>query len=358
MPESVKVIVLGTGQMGSAIARLLLQKSGISLVGVFGRRAHRAGMDAGDAIGLKRSLYMPVSVDLDRLLDETQPDVAIQATCSAISDAVTEINTLVQHNVNVISIAEEMAYAKESSKPLAEQMHWQAVNQGVSVLGTGVNPGFMMDYLAIVLTGVCAEVQQISITRSNDLSPYGPTVLKSQGIGLTKEAFQAGLTDGTITGHVGFKQSIHMIANTVGWDIDEIQEQRKPIVSTLIRETEFVKVSPGQVAGCDHSAKAFVNGKVVITLNHPQQIHPHLENVQTGDSIEIIGKPTVRLSGNPEVPGGQATASLAVNSIPRVLTAKPGLHCMADMAPPAAMLADVRRFLPEQLIEVRHGQDY
>jgi 4-hydroxy-tetrahydrodipicolinate reductase len=99
----------------------------------------------------------------------------------------------------------------------------------------------------------------------------------------------------------------------------------------------------------------YVKGKPVISLSHPQQIHPQLAGVETGDHIEIIGSPHIRLGGSPEIPGGKATMALAVNAIPRVLNAEPGLYSMADLPVPAAMLADARRFLDEELIEVRHG---
>ena len=106
----------------------------------------------------------------------------------------------------------------------------------------------------------------------------------------------------------------------------------------------FVTVEPGHVAGCRHTAVAYRAGEPVITLIHPQQVHPHLEGVETGDTIEIAGTPTVRLAGSPEIPGGLATIALAVNMIPRVLSAPPGLHSMADLPVPAAILGDARRF--------------
>jgi len=354
MREPIRVLVLGTGQMGSAIIRLLLQKPGLQLVGAYGRRAHRLGMDVGQATGLDTTVGIAISADLERLADETRPDIAIQATCSTVHQAFAEISTLLNHHVNVISIAEEMVFPKESSPAIAEQLHWQAVKQGVSVLGTGINPGFVLDLLVITLSGACAEIQSITAERINDLSPYGPSVLSAQGVRLSPQAFVAGVNNGTVVGHYGFTQSIHMIAKAVGWDIDDIVQTREPIVSNVRRETPFVTVEPGQVAGCNHSAVAYRNKQPVITLLHPQQILPQLEGVSTGDSIEIHGTPPIKLSGSPEIPGGTATAALAVNSIPRVLTAAPGLYTMADLPVPAAMLADARRFLPEELVEVRY----
>ncbi len=354
MRDPIRVIVVGTGQMGAGIGRLILSKQGLELVGAYGRRPERAGTDFGGAIGLGRNIGLPISNDLAGLIEETRPDVAIQATCSRLADAKDEIVTLLDHGVHVISIAEEMAFPKRRSPEIAAEIDLLAAGRGVSVLGTGINPGFVLDLLVIALTGVCADIESIRAERSNDLSPYGPSVLASQGVGLTPEAFHGGLEDGSVIGHVGFPESIHMIADAIGWEIERIEESREPIVSQVRRETSFVTVEPGRVAGCLHRAVAYRDGKPVITLIHPQQIHPQLEGVQTGDSIEITGRPNLRLAGSPEIPGGEATAALAVNMIPHVLNAAPGLHMMADLPVPAAILGDARNRVHEVSQERHH----
>ena len=331
--------------MGSAIARLAVGKQGLQLVGAYARRAERAGLDLGRAIGLDHELGIAVSGELSAMIEQAKPDVAIQATCSRLDDARDEITLLIEQGVNVISIAEEMACPAATSPSLAEELRQLAAQHGVSVLGTGINPGFVLDLLVVVLSGVCCDVQAITARRVNDLAPYGPTVLASQGVGLTPTAFEQGLKDGAVVGHIGFVESIHLIAAALGWEIDHIEQTREPIVSKTHRETAFIKIEPGQVAGCLHTASAYRQGKPVITLVHPQQIHPHMEGLETGDSIEIKGNPNVHLAGSPEIPGGQGTAALAVNMIPRLLNAAPGLYSMVDLPVPAAMLGDARRFV-------------
>ncbi|MBP1687644.1 MAG: dihydrodipicolinate reductase [Deltaproteobacteria bacterium] len=355
MHEGIRVLVLGTGQMGSGIARLILNKPGLALVGAHGRRRARAGIDLGGAIGLDREVGIAISADLESTVARTQPHIAIQATCSRLTDALPEITTVVRNRVPVISIAEEMAYPAATSPAIAAELDRLARAHGVAVVGAGINPGFVLDLLVITLSGVCADIRSITARRVNDLSPYGPSVLTTQGIGLTPEAFRRGVEDGSVVGHFGFPQSIRMIADTLGWEIEGIEERREPIVSAVRRTTPFVTVEPGTVAGCLHTAVAFASGEPVISLIHPQQIHPHLEGVETGDSIEIAGTPSVRLAGSPEIPGGVGTIALAVNLIPRVLSAAPGLHSMADLPVPAAVLGDVRRHLRETQREPRHA---
>ncbi len=343
MRDPVKVLVLGTGQMGSGIVRLLGRKRGLALVGVHGRRTDRAGLDVGTAIGLESPLGLPIRSDLERLCDEVRPDVAIQATCSRAADAESELAVLLERGVNAITIAEEMAWPAAQSPDVAARLDALARTRGATLLGTGVNPGFVLDLLVLVLTAVCADVASITATRTNDLSPYGPTVLTAQGVGLSPDAFRRGVEDGSVFGHLGFRESIAMIAAVLGWEVERIDETRRPIVARVRRETPFVTVEPGQVAGCEHEAIAHVAGRTAITLVHPQQVHPELEGVATGDRIEIDGTPPVRMSGSPEIPGGLATVALAVNAIPRVLAAAPGLMSIADLPPPAAILGDARQ---------------
>ncbi|MGB5179627.1 MAG: 2,4-diaminopentanoate dehydrogenase [Gammaproteobacteria bacterium] len=355
MRDFIRVLVLGTGQMGSGIARLVLDKPGLQLVGAYGRRSARADVDLGQAIGLERDLGLPISNDLVTLLGQARPEIAIQATCSKIDDARGELETLVRHGVHVISIAEQLVYPACSSPVFAGELHRMAVAQGVAVVGTGINPGFVLDLLIITLTGVCADVQSITARRVNDLSPYGPSVLAAQGVGLSPAAFKQGLAEGTVAGHYGFAESIHLIAAALGWQIAGVEETREPIIAQVRRVTPFVSVEPGQVAGCNHTAVAYREDIPVITLMHPQQVHPHLEGVETGDAIEIRGTPAISLAGSPEIPGGQGTIALAVNMIPRVLNAAPGLHTMADLPVPAALLGDVRRLVHADKQVYSHG---
>jgi 4-hydroxy-tetrahydrodipicolinate reductase len=355
MDELIRVLVLGTGQMGSGIARVVLQKQGLQLAGVYARRKQREGMDVGGVIELDRDLGIHVETNLEKVLDRVRPHVAIQATCSTVADALEEISTLLRYGVHIISIAEEMSFPRYRSPATAEELEALAIQHSVALLGAGINPGFVLDLLIIMLTGACADVQAISARRVNDLAPYGPSVLATQGVGLTPEDFNKGIESGTVVGHIGFPESIHMIASALGWTIDRIEEDRKPIVSKVTRETPFMVVQPGQVAGCLHRAVAYRGNTAVVTLNHPQQIHPHAEGVETGDMIEITGTPNLRFVGTPEIPGGVGTCALAVNMIPRVLNAKPGLYSMADLPVPAAILGDARRLLGDWLGKTSHG---
>jgi hypothetical protein len=131
----------------------------------------------------------------------------------------------------------------------------------------------------------------------------------------------------------------------LGWKIDKIEQNREPIISSVKRETPFVTIEPGHTAGCTHTATAYMEGRPVINLVHPQQVHPYLEDVQTGDYIEIKGEPDVRFSGSPEIPGGIGTIALAVNMIPQAIKGAPGLKSMMELPAPAAIMGDIRTLI-------------
>jgi 4-hydroxy-tetrahydrodipicolinate reductase len=229
----------------------------------------------------------------------------------------------------------------EAQNPeLSRQIDELAKKHGVSVLGTGVNPGFVLDLLVVTLTGGNHSVERIEASRVNDLSPYGPTVMKTQGVGTTPEEFRTGVADGSIVGHVGFPESIHMISEALGLGVDRIEESREPIISKVYRETPHVKVEPGMVAGCAHIGVGYRGDKAIVKLIHPQQIHPHLENQETGDYINIFGKPEIHMAIKPEIAGGVATMGITVNMIPHVVAATPGLKRMIDLPVPAALMGE------------------
>jgi 4-hydroxy-tetrahydrodipicolinate reductase len=292
---------------------------------------------------MNEKLNVIVSNDYEKTIKNTEADIVLLATDSFVKNVFPQIKLIVESGKNCITIAEEMAYPYVIDKELSEEINNLAVKNGVTVLGTGVNPGFVLDTLITTLTGACRRVDKIRAARINDLSPFGTTVMRTQGVGTTPEEFKKGLEDGSIVGHIGFKQSINMIADALGLEIDEIVETREPIISSTYRETPYVKVEPGMVAGCKHIGYGMRNGEAIITLEHPQQIHPSAENVETGDYIWVEGDPNLNLSIKPETPGGIGTIAVAVNMIPHVINSKPGLVTMNDLPIPRAMMGDISK---------------
>lgn len=344
MEKNVKVILWGLGNMGSIIAKELFKKEGVEIVGAIARRKEKEGKDLGRLLNFDKELGIRVTNDAKSLFETTKADILLHCTTSFVEQVYYQIKLALEKRINVITIAEEMYNPWIKNQELAEKIDNLAKINNVTVLGTGINPGFVLDTLILALTGVCLEVNEIKASRINDLSPYGPTVMKTQGVGITVGEFEKGITDGTIVGHIGFLESVSTIAKYLGWKLDEIKQTREPIISNVLRKTSHVLVKPGMVAGCNHKAYGIKNGKAFITLEHPQQILPELEGIETGDYIKIKGKPEINLSIKPEIRGGVGTVAIAVNMIPHVINSTPGLKSMMDMPFCHAILSDYREW--------------
>ncbi len=338
--KPIRVLQWGLGAMGSGMARLMLEKSGLQIVAAVDGRPDYVGKDLGEVLGVDRTLGVTVTDEPETVLDAESVDVVVLATTSWVKEQMGDLTRIIEAGVDCVSIAEEMADPWAQSPDLADELHALALEHGVTVLGTGVNPGFVLDLLVVALTGGNHTVERIEASRVNDLSPYGPTVMRTQGVGTTPEDFRAGVADGSIVGHVGFPESIHMISDALGLGVDRIEQSREPIVSKVRRETPHVVVEPGMVAGCAHIGIGYRGDEEVIRLIHPQQIHPHLEEQETGDYVHIYGKPEIHMAIQPEIAGGVATMGIAVNVIPHVVAATPGLKRMIDLPVPAALMGE------------------
>lgn len=341
----IRVIVWGLGAMGGGIAKLLSEKKGIKIVGAIANRPEKSGKDLGEVIGLGKDTGVIVSCDYESVIKDTGADIVMLCTDSFIKKIFPQIKLIAESHKNCITIAEEMSYPAAADAEYAGMIDKTALENGVTILGTGVNPGFVLDTLILTLTGVCRRVDSIKASRINDLSPFGTTVMRTQGVGTTPEEFERGIKNGTIVGHIGFRESIPMIADALGIEIDEVVETREPIISNTCRETPYVKVEPGMVAGCRHTGYGMRDGKAVITLIHPQQIKPMTEDVETGDYINIEGDPDINMCIKPEIPGGIGTIAVAVNMIPLCLNSKPGLVTMSELPFPRAIMGDFSKVL-------------
>ena len=235
-----------------------------------------------------------------------------------------------------------MAFPKAQNPELAAELDKIAKANGVTVLGTGINPGLIMDLLVVCLTGCMIDVEHIEAKRVNSLSPFGPAVMEEQGVGITVEAFENGVKDGSLAGHVGFAESIGMIGEAIGWKVEKFEQQMKPIVTDVDRKSPYGFAKAGDVAGVNMTGQGYVDGQVKIDMIHPQQIEPEMVGVHTGDYVTIQGTPPINMANKPEVEGGLGTIAMCVNMIPHVINSAPGLKTMIDLPVPRAMMGDLR----------------
>lgn len=342
----IKVIIWGLGSMGKGIAEMLLNKQGVEIVGAV-VRGPKIGKSMFDLTGIKRKGRKDIIAGSYKdVIKEKSADILIICTDSFVKDSFEKIKYAVERGINVISTAEEMAYPRAQEVELSEELNNIARENDVTILGTGINPGLIMDLLVIALTGASISVDSIEAERINNLSPFGPAVMKGQGVGISVDEFNKRVEDNSLDGHVGFPESISMIADALGWELDDkIPLSREAIVSSVYRKSPYAEVEPGEVAGCNMKGCGYVDRELKIKMLHPQQIEPESEGQETGDYIRIKGEPNINMSIKPEIPGGIGTIAMTVNMIPHVINSYPGLKTMIDLPVPRAIMGDMRELI-------------
>ncbi|WP_326909710.1 2,4-diaminopentanoate dehydrogenase [Sedimentibacter sp. MB31-C6] len=346
--QNVKVIIWGLGAMGSGMAKMLLKKKGVEIVGAIDIGA-KLGKSMYELVGVERGNRADVIVGTpEEVIKERCADVCLCVTDSFTRNAFDKFKFVLEKKINVISSAEQMAFPQAQEPELAKQIDELAKANGVSILGTGINPGLIMDLLVVVMTGCCESIDHVVSRRVNSLSPFGPTVMEEQGIGLGVDEFKKRVEDGTMAGHVGFHESINMIAEAIGWNVDKVTQSMDPIVTDVDRKAPYGFAKAGDVAGVAMKGYGYIDGEVKIEMDHPQQIEPEQVGVNTGDYVIIKGTPDINMVNSPEVPGGIGTIAMVVNMIPQIINAKAGLQTMISLPVPRAIMGDMRdRIDPE-----------
>lgn len=345
--ENVKVAIWGFGAMGSGMARMLLTKQGVDIVGVCDMHPERVDKSIYEILKEEKGNRKEVIINanIDEVISEGSCDICLCATDSYTEKAFPKLAQVLGKKINVISTAEEMSYPQAQNPELAVELDRIARENGVTVLGTGINPGLIMDLLVVCLTGCMTNIEHIEAKRVNSLSPFGPAVMEEQGVGITVQEFEKGVVNETLAGHVGFAESVSMIGDAIGWEVEKFEQQMKPIVTKVDRKSPHGFAAAGNVAGVNMTGQGYVNGEVKIDMIHPQQIEPEMEGTHTGDYITIKGTPDVNMAIKPEVQGGLGTIAMCVNMIPQVINAEPGLKTMIDLPVPRAIMGDMRKLV-------------
>jgi len=342
MENEVRVVLFGLGPMGKLIANGILEKKGMRIVGAADIAEELVGKDLGEILDLGKNLGVTVTDNAEELLSRIKADIAVIATRSYLKEVYPTISLCVKAGINVISTCEELSYPYYKYPELAAEIDELAKKYGVTVLGTGINPGYLMDTLPIVLTGACQRVDSIKVTRMMDSSKRRIPYQKKIGTGLSPEEFKRMTDEKKITGHVGLTESIAMIAAALGWKLDEIKEfPPEPVIADREIVTSYTTVKPGQVAGLKSVAHGIKDGKPVIIL----EFISHAAVEEEYDAVSIEGVPRIHEKIAGGVHGDIGTVAVIVNMIPKVLNAKPGLVTMKDLPLPSAITEDVRVYL-------------
>ncbi len=325
MPEKIRVIQYGMGEIGRRIARLILEKNHLVLVGAVDLDPHKADKDAGQVIGLQEPLGFPVTKDLKSTLQRTLADVVVHSTSSTFSQFKKQILEILDAGMDVVSTSEELSFPWIRHYKDAKELDAFAKQAAKTVLGTGVNPGFLMDTLPLLMTGICEHVNQIDITRRINASKRRGSFQMKIGSGMSVDSFYAKMAAGEM-GHIGLPESTAMVFDTLGMQLVDYTDEVEPIQAQGNINSGTINVQPGQVCGLKQVAQGYNENGLFLRLTFIAALDLEKE----GDIIRITGSPNmlVELNGTN---GDIATRAIAVNAIHRVKDAQPGLLTMRDI---------------------------
>ncbi len=322
-----KFIQLGFGPIGQQIVKYALERNSLQLDAVVDIDETKIGKDAGKVAQIGK-IGVTIEGNLEEVLKKSDADIVVISTLSGFKKIENQISLCVKYSKNVVSTCEELLYPWINDKSVADGLDKLAKEKGVSILGTGVNPGLLMDLLPSVLTAACKRVDRIIVKRYQDASKRRLPFQKKIGAGLDLETFKK-LRDQKVIRHVGFAESINLIASGLGIKLDKTTETVEPVVADSEVSSDFITVQKGYAKGVHQTAKGFVGEKEVITL----ELKAFLGNEQTEDTVEIYGEPNIKSTIKGGVNGDIATAAVIINAMPQVVSASAGLKTMLDISP-------------------------
>lgn len=328
--STIRVACFGLGPIGVGVAKQLAERAGFKLVAAIDIDPVKVGRDVGDLIGARRRLGVKVTPDASKAIRASNPDIVVLCTSSSVKSVMPQVEAILKTRTPIVSTTEELSYPSYTHSRYARQIDNWARKAKVAVLATGVNPGFAMDALPVALTAVCERVDRISVQRVQDARIRRLPFQQKIGAGLTTEQFQRKVDDESVR-HVGLTESIAMIADALGWTLDRITDDIQPKLATVTISSEFLAVDPGYVCGIIQDGVGYRGRTPVIKLH----MEAYLGAPESFDAVDIDGNPNLSMKIAGGIHGDVATASIVVNSIPKVIAASPGLHTMLDMTLPS-----------------------
>lgn len=335
MNTPLRIVQYGLGPIGQATARTVLDKQdadSMTLVGAIDIDPDKVGRDVADVIGDGvPATGVTVSDDADAILAEADPDVVLHTTTSFLDGVTDQLVQCARAGTHVVSSTEELSFPYDRDPDGAERLDRVAKEEHVVIVGTGVNPGYAMDTLPLMATGVCTDVQGVHVERVVNASERRKPLQDKVGAGLSTEAFNEKKAGGTF-GHIGLCESLLMLADGLGWSLDEVDEELQPVHAEQPVDTGYRQVEAGEVAGIHHAAAGIIDGDRPLTLD----LKMYVGAESSYDAVEVDGTPPIHLRFRGGIFGDTATVGMLVNTVPLAAEARPGLQTMADLPVPRA----------------------
>lgn len=326
--KSIKVVQVGLGALGRRLTPFLLERTGLQVVGAVDVDPRVVGRDLGEIAKLPGRVGIEVAASIDDALSETAADAAVLTTVSTLAQVRPQLDELVRRKLNVISSCEELCFPWQTAPQPSAEIDRGAKAAGVSVLGTGVNPGFLMDILPISLTAISRAVRKITVLRYQDARFRRLPFQQKIGAGLTLDQFEEKKAAGTLR-HIGLTESMRMIASRIGWQLDRTEDVITPVIADREVSSEYITVKPGMARGVQQIGSGYVGGDERIRL----EFRAALGEQDVQDTVIVEGEPDMRFTIPGGVNGDVATCAILTNAIPVAVEAAPGLRTMADIPP-------------------------
>ncbi|KPK93745.1 hypothetical protein AMJ80_05765, partial [bacterium SM23_31] len=228
--DVINVVQFGLGPIGINTAKTAMTKDMVKMVGAVDIDPAIAGKDLSEVVGFSDNLGITVVDNIQKVFNETKVDVVLHTTSSFIADTFDQFRTIMEGGANVISSTEELLFPDLKNPEKAKELDAVARANNVTCLGTGVNPGFVMDTFVLCMTSMCNRVEHVYAEREVDAATRRGPLQKKVGAGLTVEEFRA-LRDAGKLGHIGMMESVAFVAKGLGWQLDNIEETLEPMVA-------------------------------------------------------------------------------------------------------------------------------
>ncbi len=332
MASPIRIVQYGLGPIGLAVSRALFRKEAsgeVQLTGAIDIDPQKVGRDLGDLAGVGRKGVLVTDDPRKALADA---NVVVHTTSSFLDQVYDQLALCAEAGVHVVSSTEELSYPHERNPELAGKLDDLCRSRGVAVLGTGVNPGYAMDALAVMATGVCVGVTKINIERIVDASRRRGPLQRKIGAGLSPEEFAEKKATGRF-GHIGLRESMLLIADALGWQPSQVTETLDPVIADKEITTDVAQVRPGEVAGIHQTVVAYNGTSPIINLDLIMSVAAD----SSVDRINVEGDPPIQLEIRNGIFGDTATVATLVNAIPLLSSLEPGLRKVTDAPVPRAL---------------------
>ncbi len=316
---------MGLGFIGQEIARAALRSEELELIGAIDSSPSLVGKKISDVLGQAAGTFK-VSKDLQTAVGKRKGVVLLHATGSKLPAVMGQLLEAIKAGLCIVSTCEELAFPHFRHPDLADALDAAAKKAGVTVLGTGVNPGFVLDRLVATAAQVCGPVRHVKVTRVVDARTRREALQRKVGAGLSEEEFFK-LVDAEQLGHVGLAESAALCALGVGLDCDDYEEEIFPVLAEEDITGGAFPVKAGRVAGIYQTAIGLQDGQERVRLELTIAVGAE----DAADTIVIDAEPPMTLTIPGGVAGDRATANVLVNAAPRVKSAEPGLLTVLEL---------------------------